>query len=101
MARLALRAWQSEALSAWNENNHRGIISVVTGGGKTVFALACIDAIKPETTLVVVPTIALLDQWWAEAANFFDLALEEINVVAGSQRRIKTGNINLAVINPA
>jgi superfamily II DNA or RNA helicase len=77
-----LRAWQTEALQAWQSKNNRGIVEVVTGGGKTVFALACVRAIKPETVLVVVPTAALLEQWWAEVATFFNLELDEINVIA-------------------
>src|SRR6266850_5699011 len=101
MARVSLRAWQAEALSSWKDADHRGIVSVVTGAGKTILALACIDVLKPETSLVVVPTIALLDQWWSEAANFFDLDLDEINVLAGTQRRIRSGTINLAVLNTA
>jgi superfamily II DNA or RNA helicase len=65
-----------------------------------VFALACIKALKPDTTLVVVPTVALLDQWWEEASNFFDLQLDEINIISGS-RRIRRGTINVAVLNTA
>jgi len=98
--RLSLRDWQREALPLWAEQRHRGIVSVVTGGGKTVFALSCIDQLQPDTTLVVVPTVALLDQWWEEAASFFDLALDEINIVTGNQR-VRTGTINIAVLNTA
>jgi superfamily II DNA or RNA helicase len=94
-----LRQWQKEALTEWRGEN-RGIIEVVTGGGKTVFALACVKEIKPETTLVVVPTAALLDQWWEEAANFFKLQLDEINIITGA-KRIRAGTINIAVLNTA
>jgi superfamily II DNA or RNA helicase len=55
---------------------------------------------RPETTLIVVPTGALLDQWWEEAAAFFDLRLDEINIISGSQR-IRSGTINIAVLNTA
>lgn len=67
-----------------------GIVEVVTGGGKTIFALACIREIAAETTLVVVPTVALLDQWWEEAAAYFGLSLQDINVVT-ADGRIRTG----------
>ena len=36
-----LRAWQEEALICWAQNSNRGIIKVVTGRGKTRFALRC------------------------------------------------------------
>jgi superfamily II DNA or RNA helicase len=94
-----LRQWQKEALTEWRAKNS-GIIEVVTGGGKTVFALACVKEFKPDTTLIVVPTAALLDQWWEEASNFFGLQLDEIHIITGS-KRIRTGTINIAVINTA
>jgi superfamily II DNA or RNA helicase len=100
MPRVHLRAWQEEAIAKWIATDHRGIVAVVTGGGKTVFALACVERLRPQTVLVVVPTVALLDQWWEEAANYFNVPLEDIHVVSGP-RRMKTGTINLAVLNTA
>jgi superfamily II DNA or RNA helicase len=98
--KLTPRSWQVEALEAWERANHRGIVSVVTGGGKTVLALSCIDRLQPAATLIVVPGAALLDQWWEEAASYFDIHLDEINVITGAQR-FRLGAINLAVINTA
>lgn len=100
MPKLTPRGWQLEALAKWEEAGRRGIVSVVTGGGKTVFALSCIDRIKPVATLIIVPTAALLDQWWAEAASYFDLNLDEINIVTGTLR-FRAGTINIAVLNTA
>lgn len=100
MPKLTPRGWQVEALTSWEHANHRGIVSVVTGGGKTVFALSCIDLIRPLATLIVVPTTALLDQWWEEAASYFDLDLDEINIITRSLR-FRLGAINLAVLNTA
>lgn len=100
MSEFPLRAWQKEALELWKAGGNRGIVEVVTGGGKTIFALSCIREIAAETTLVIVPTVALLDQWWEEAASFFGVSLEDINVV-GASGRIRTGTINLVVLNTA
>jgi superfamily II DNA or RNA helicase len=98
--KLTPRGWQVAALIEWENANRRGIVSVVTGGGKTVFALACIDRVRPPATLIVVPTAALLEQWWEEAASYFDLELDEINII-GSDLRFRLGTINIAVINTA
>jgi len=98
--KLKLRQWQIDAFSKWEQANHRGIISVVTGGGKTVFALSCVDRIRPVATLIIVPTEALLEQWWEEAASYFDLELDEINIITG-RLRFRLGAINIAVINTA
>ena len=100
MGEFSLRAWQKEALGLWKAAGNKGIVEVVTGGGKTIFALSCIREIAAETTLVIVPTIALLDQWWEEAAAFFGISLGDINVVTAAGR-LRTGTINLAVLNTA
>lgn len=100
MPKLEPRGWQVDALKRWEDAGHRGIVSVVTGGGKTVFALSCIDKLKPMATLIVVPTSALLDQWWEETANYFDLGLDEIHIITGN-RSLRLGTINLAVLNTA
>lgn len=100
MPKLSPRGWQTEALALWERANHRGIVSVVTGGGKTRFALLCIERLRPTATLIVVPTVALLDQWWEEVADYFELSLDEINVITGSLQ-FRVGAINLAVLNTA
>jgi superfamily II DNA or RNA helicase len=101
MGKPALRNWQTEAMRLWREAGHRGIIGAVTGSGKTVFALAAIEEYKPRTTLIVVPTISLLEQWWGEAAAFFKLRLDDINIVHGKKTKIIGGTINVVVINTA
>ncbi len=100
MPKLAPRGWQKEALEKWEQAKHRGIVSVVTGGGKTIFALSCIDKLKPVASLIVVPTAALLDQWWEEVASYFDLELDEINIITGS-KKLHLGAVNIAVLNTA
>jgi superfamily II DNA or RNA helicase len=100
MPEFELRAWQKEALAIWKDAGNRGIVEVVTGGGKTVFALSCIRELGYETALVIVPTVALLDQWWEEAAAFFGLALDDIHIVSAGGK-IQPGTINIAVLNTA
>jgi len=95
-----LRAWQKEALGLWREAGNKGIVEVVTGGGKTIFALSCIKALGPDTSFVIVPTVALLDQWWEEAADFFDVSLDDINVITANGR-VREGTVNMAVLNTA
>lgn len=94
----SLRRWQYEAMDVWKSNGRRGIVGAVTGGGKTVFALACIKDTSPETTLIVVPTVALLDQWWDETTSFFGLGLDDVNVITGRKKLVR-GTINIGVLN--
>ena len=56
-----LRKWQKEALTLWKKDK-RGVVKVITGAGKTFFAIKCIqDVLKhpngPNKVLILVPTI--------------------------------------------
>lgn len=99
-----LRKWQVAAMDAWLAAGRRGIASIVTGGGKTFFALQCIQSyqrVEPGATiLIVVPTEALLDQWIEEIVSFFDMPPRFINVI-GASKPIRRGRINIGVINTA
>lgn len=93
------RAWQVEALRRWEEAGRRGIVSVVTGGGKTIFALHAVGRLPEATALVVVPTAALQDQWLEESESFFGGLRKTVGVT--SRRGLVAGAINVAVLNTA
>ena len=63
---MKLRKWQSKAFKIWWRLK-KGIVKVVTGGGKTYFAIYIINKYLEQfpghKILIVVPTIQLLDQW--------------------------------------
>ncbi|PWW23480.1 superfamily II DNA or RNA helicase [Geodermatophilus normandii] len=59
-----LRVWQREALAAWEVAGRRGIIAAATGTGKTRLALAAAaETLEYGRTVVVIPRIALVEQW--------------------------------------
>lgn len=64
---MQLYKWQKAGLLAWEDNGYRGIVNVVTGAGKTVFALAALDYLRQKyqnlQVRIVVPTIPLARQW--------------------------------------
>jgi len=60
---VSLRDYQVEAIDKWEVNNKRGIIVLPTGTGKTYLAIAIISYLKVPT-LIVVPSLELLDQWY-------------------------------------
>ncbi|MFD1513522.1 DEAD/DEAH box helicase family protein [Halomarina rubra] len=66
-----LRSYQRAALDAWRANDDRGVLELPTGSGKTVVAIAAIAALGVPT-LVVVPTIDLVEQWRRELTTEFD-----------------------------
>jgi superfamily II DNA or RNA helicase len=100
-----LREWQENALASWISNDMRGVASVVTGGGKTILAFACMNEIyktKPNTTfIIVVPTIALLDQWAVELCTILKIAQDSLAIYGGGKIPSQDKLINLMVINTA
>ncbi|SEH43755.1 Superfamily II DNA or RNA helicase [Halopenitus malekzadehii] len=79
-----LRPYQHTALDAWADADHRGVVELPTGAGKTVVAIAAmVDRGRP--TLVVVPTIDLLDQWRSELEREFEMPIGQFG--GGEQRR--------------
>src|SRR5438132_14141677 len=82
------RGWQEDALRQWVQNDYRGIAEVVTGGGKTIFSMLCVDAALragvAERVVVVVPTVALLDQWAVALKD--ELGLEDSDLALWSGR---------------
>lgn len=56
---------QEEALQAWKLAKRRGVIVLPTGAGKTYVAQMAIES-TPRTTLIIVPTLDLMHQWYAQ-----------------------------------
>jgi len=80
-----LRDYQQDALDAWVDSNRRGVLELPTGAGKTVIALAAIaDTETP--TLIVVPTIDLLEQWQRELETEFDAPIGRLG---GGEQRVE------------
>lgn len=61
-SKVELRPYQKEALDAWFDAGGRGVIVLPTGAGKTFIALKAVERLNV-ATLVVAPTLDLLDQW--------------------------------------
>ncbi|WP_276261616.1 DEAD/DEAH box helicase [Haloglomus litoreum] len=80
-----LRDYQRDALDAWRDADCRGVLELPTGSGKTVVAIAAIAA-RSAPTLVVVPTIDLLDQWERELAAEFDVPVGRLG---GGEQRVE------------
>jgi len=57
-----LRDYQRAAVQAWRDAGDRGVIVLPTGAGKTIVALAAMAELGV-STLILVPTRVLLDQW--------------------------------------
>ena len=97
---MKLREWQAKAFPLW-WSKKRGIVKVVTGGGKTVFAIHCLtkylEENKDHSIFIVVPSIALLDQWYEGLQKDFNE--KEIALNGGGEHLEKLSRINLSTID--
>lgn len=64
------RDYQLEAVEAWIRAGCRGVVVMPTGAGKTHVGILAIEKVN-KPSLVVVPTIDLLDQWQTKLESSF------------------------------
>jgi superfamily II DNA or RNA helicase len=76
--------YQREALEAWMRRRSRGVIVLPTGAGKTYVATLAITA-RPRSTLIVVPTLDLLNQWYD---GLFATFGQPIGIVGGGYHEV-------------
>ena len=81
-----LREYQQAALDAWRAADDRGCLELPTGSGKTVIGIAAMVALGVPT-LVVVPTIDLLEQWQRELGTEFQ---RPIGRLGGGEQRVES-----------
>jgi superfamily II DNA or RNA helicase len=80
-----LRGYQQAALDAWRDADQRGCLELPTGSGKTVIGIAAMVGLGVPT-LVVVPTIDLLEQWQRELETEFQ---RPIGRLGGGEQRVE------------
>jgi superfamily II DNA or RNA helicase len=77
--------YQVEALQSWLAADCWGSIVLPTGAGKTFLAMQAIAACGV-STLVIVPTVDLLHQWYARLENSFGIP---VGVWYGQEKRME------------
>ena len=96
------RGWQSAALEQWIVHR-KGVVSVVTGGGKTMFAFLCMAIFADEHPdgrfIILVPTLTLLDQWYVSLQQDFGVDPKDIACYSSEEKPEKPARINILVIN--
>ena len=86
--------WQRHAVEAWEAGDgsgaRRGTLEVFTGGGKTLLALAAWERFTAEVDgarlIVVVPSVALADQWKSEVVANELVSAGAIAIWGGARR---------------
>jgi len=68
------RDYQKQAYLNWEKNNFHGIFAMATGTGKTITSLNCVlneyEKNDKYNVLILVPTLALVEQWESEIEKF-------------------------------
>ncbi|HEX7514957.1 MAG TPA: DEAD/DEAH box helicase family protein [archaeon] len=80
-----LRDYQRDALDSWMQAGSKGTVVLPTGAGKTIVAVGAIGKLQLPT-LVVVPTLDLIEQWRRALASEFGI---EIGVYGGGDYFLK------------
>lgn len=70
--KLQLRSYQKEGVQAWIDHSCQGNVYLPTGSGKTWVALKAMEHVK-QSTLVGMPTIDLMNQWYGLIADAFEI----------------------------
>ncbi|WP_416671843.1 DEAD/DEAH box helicase [Egbenema bharatensis] len=74
---------QQEALTAWIQAGHRGVVVLPTASGKTYLAQMAMQEAAC-STLITVPTLDLMHQWYAQLITTFPDA--EVGLLGGGSR---------------
>lgn len=77
--------YQREALEAWKALGRRGIVVLPTGSGKTYIALMAMAEVG-RSTLVVTPTIDVMNQWYDLLTRSFE---RDIGIIGGGYHEVQ------------
>jgi superfamily II DNA or RNA helicase len=80
--------WQKQAIGKWFAEGKRGTFKIVTGGGKTILALAAAEKLQNAEVndlrvAIIVPTIVLLEQWYRELIERSNIPKDNIGRLGG------------------
>ena len=99
-----LWSWQTRALAAWEANGHRGVVTAVTGSGKTNVGIAAAKEFlrRGGQAAVVVPTIELLEQWTRRLTDWGAIPPRAIGKLDGTSKDALLGkDVLVCVVNTA
>lgn len=79
-----LRPYQERAVKMWIGNSYSGVVVLPTAAGKTHIGIEAISKLST-TTLVIAPTIELIQQWRTKLENTFSV---KVGQIGGGEKEI-------------
>lgn len=79
-----LRSYQTKAVELWSSNRHSGVVVLPTAAGKTHIGIEAISQLST-TTLVVAPTIELVQQWRNRLEEVFHV---KVGQIGGGEKQV-------------
>jgi superfamily II DNA or RNA helicase len=73
------RPYQQQSINEWRKHNRCGVVILPTGAGKSLVAQMAIEQTK-RSTLIIVPTIDLMNQWYDLLLSCFQA---EVGLIGG------------------
>lgn len=100
LAGVELRDYQRDAVEAWLAAGMRGVLSMATGSGKTMTAIACAQQVRTgsEDGLVIVvtaPLVHLVEQWADEFERLLDVRAVRCHTSRVAWLPVATTTVNL------
>jgi superfamily II DNA or RNA helicase len=83
-----LRSYQQMGIEKWLENQEFGTIQLPTGAGKTIIGIDAIRLVQ-QRTLILVPNLALVDQWISQIGQFIGVKPSEIGIFTGQKKAFR------------
>lgn len=88
-----LRDYQLRILDEFHRRDNRATILMPTGSGKTLIALEAARRLGLKT-VIIVPTLALLEQWMFRVSDLLSVKEDKIGVWGGGLKRV--GEVTIA-----
>jgi superfamily II DNA or RNA helicase len=83
-----LRDYQEKAMNSWKSNDYYGTIELPTGSGKTIIGIDTVRYTK-ERTLILVPNLALVDQWTDQLSSKLSIPIGKIGIFNGQKKEFR------------
>ena len=100
LAGVELRDYQRAAVEAWVAAGMRGVLSMATGSGKTMTAIACAQHVRSASQdglviVVTAPLVHLVEQWADEFERLLDVRAVRCHTSRAAWLPVATTNVNL------